>query len=125
MFDNKSLIVLGVKMVYGITIAIASFMLLGTMMVAFCDKTKCRYLIYSSCFILFLIGVIGFFISLVFSIITPITFFGCQFIDYSLSSASNFDSNNMFIQRILIKLFLMQLSETIYPHACQLRVEIC
>lgn len=125
MFDNKSLIVLGVKMVYGITIAIASFMLLGTMMVAFCDKTKCRYLIYSTCFILFLIGVIGFFISLVFSIITPITFFGCQFIDYSLSSASNFDSTNMFIQRILIKLFLMQLSETIYPHACQLQVEIC
>lgn len=125
MFDNKSLIVLGVKMVYGITIAIASFMLLGTMMVAFCDKTKCRYLIYSTCFILFLIGVIGFFISLVFSIITPITFFGCQFIDYSLSSASNFDSTNMFIQRILIKLFLMQLSETIYLHACQLQVEIC
>lgn len=95
--SQKSLINLGVQLVYGITIGLASMMLLGTLLVAFCDKTKCRYLIYFSCFILFFVGIGGFFMSILFSIISPTVYFGCQFIDYSLSSSTNFNCNSYFI----------------------------
>jgi hypothetical protein len=121
--DNKSLITLGVKLVYGITIGIASLMLLGTLMVAFCDKTKCRYLMYSTCIILFLIGILGFFLSFVFSILAPVTFFGCQFINHSLSSASNFDCIYLLIQLISIKLSQIQASEAISLYAYQHKLE--
>lgn len=91
--SKKPMINLGVQLVYGVTVGLASMMLLGTLLVAFCDKPKCRYLMYFSCFLLFFIGIVGFFMTIIFSIIAPTTFFGCQFIDYSLSSSSNFDCN--------------------------------
>lgn len=90
--SKKPLINLGVQIVYGVTIGLASMMLLGTLLVAFCDKPKCRYLMYFTCFLLFFIGLVGFLMSIIFSIITPAVYFGCQFIDFSLSSSANFDS---------------------------------
>lgn len=91
---NKSLISMGVQLVFGVTIGLASLMLLGTLMVAFCDKARCRYLIYLSCFLLFFVGVGGFILSVLFSVVTPTVFFGCQFINFSLGSSSNFNSNS-------------------------------
>lgn len=91
--SKKPLINLGVQLVYGITIGIASLMLIGTLLVAFCDKTGCRYLMYFSCVLLFLIGIVGFMMTIIFSIVTPAIYFSCQFISYSLASTSNFNSN--------------------------------
>lgn len=96
--SKKPLINLGVQVVYGVTIGLASMMLLGALLVAFCDKPKCRYLMYFTCFLLFFIGMAGFLMSIIFSIITPTIYFGCQFIDFSLSSSSNFDSIFYLIQ---------------------------
>jgi hypothetical protein len=75
--SKKSLINLGVQLVYGVTIGVASLMLLGTLLVAFCDKTNCRYLMYFACFLLFFIGILGFMMTVIFSIMSPAIFFGC------------------------------------------------
>ena len=82
---------IGVRLVYGLTIGVASVMLLGALLVAFCDKIQCRYLIYVSCVLLFLIGVAGFLLSVIFSLMVPTIYFGCQFMSYSLASSSNFN----------------------------------
>jgi hypothetical protein len=87
-----------VKLVYGLTIGLASVMLLSTLLVAFCDKIKCRYLMYFTCVILFFIGVIGFLLSVIFSIASPVVYFGCQFLDFSLSSSTNFNCKQFLIQ---------------------------
>lgn len=117
--NKKSLINLGVQVVYGVTIGLASMMLLGTLLVAFCDKPKCRYLMYFSCFLLFFIGLMGFLMSIIFSIITPTVYFGCQFIDFSLSSSTNFDSNFNLIQatsRISLRIQTSEvISQLAYP----------
>jgi hypothetical protein len=95
--NKKPLINLGVQLVYGVTIGLASLMLLGTLLVAFCDKPKCRYLMYFACFLLFFIGMIGFLMTIIFSIITPTVFFGCQFINVSLASTANFNCKSSLI----------------------------
>jgi hypothetical protein len=91
--SKKPLINLGVQLVYGVTVGLASLMLLGTLLVAFCDKPKCRYLMYFTCVLLFFIGLVGFIMTIIFSIIAPTVYFGCQFIDFSISSTANFDCN--------------------------------
>jgi len=111
--SNKALINLGVQLVYGITIGFASLMLIGALLVAFCDKTKCRYLVYFSCFILFFIGVVGFIISVFFSFAAPVVYLGCQFIDFSLSSATNFNGTHQSIQPTSMLSFPMPLKEII------------
>lgn len=92
---------LGVRLVYGLTIGIASMMLLGALLVAFCDKIHCRYLIYVSCVLLFFIGVGGFFLSVFFSLMVPTVYFGCQFVNYSIESSSNFNCKFFIIQLTL------------------------
>ena len=123
-FDNKSLVVMGVNLVYGVTIAFASLMLLGAIMIAFCDKTNCRYLIYFTCIFFFIIGTLGFFLTIIFSIVAPLTFFGCQFINFSLSSATNFNSKPIIIQVISIKSSLIPALEHTSRLACLAKVEI-
>jgi hypothetical protein len=85
---------LGVKLLYGLTIGISSCMLLATLLVAFCDKVKCRFLIYFSCLLLFFIGVLGFTLSVFFSVMVPTLYFGCQFMTYSLSSSAHFNCSH-------------------------------
>ena len=93
--DSRSTDVhLGVKLLYGVTIGVASMMLLGALLVAFCDKINCRYLIYVSCVLVFLLGVVGFALSLIFSLVVPTVYFGCQFMESSLSSSASFNSNS-------------------------------
>lgn len=76
----------GVKALYGATIGICTVMLVSTLLVAFCDKIQCRYLMYSTCTILFILGVGGFMLTLASSLAAPAIFFSCQFLDHSLSS---------------------------------------
>ena len=121
--SEKPMINLGVQLVYGVTIGIASIMLLGTLLVAFCDKPKCRYLMYFACVILFFIGLMGFLMTIIFSILTPTVYFGCQFIDYSLNSTSNFDCKLYVIQPISKTLSQMQISEAISQLVCPPQTE--
>lgn len=88
----------GIKALYGTTIGLSTIMLISALLVAFCDKIKCRYLMYISCFILFILGVTGFMLTLVSSVAAPAIFFSCQFLDYSLSSSAHFQSTPTPIQ---------------------------
>jgi subtilase family serine protease len=90
---DTNYVVTGMKVLYAATIAVASLMLLGVLLISFCDKINCRYLLYFACFILFWIGLLGFALSVLFSLLTPTVYFGCQFMSYSLSSSANFNSN--------------------------------
>ncbi len=103
--QNNDKVSLSIKLLYGITIGISSAMLLSALLIAFCDKIKCRYLMYFSCTILFFLGILGFLLSVGYSIVAPAIYFGCQFMDYSLSSSANFDCTICFIQPILEALF--------------------
>jgi len=95
--SKRSSINLGVQLIYGITIGVASLMLIGVLLVAFCDKSKCRYLIYFACFFLFFIGVGSFMLSVLFSIITPTVYLGCKFLDDTLANKNNFDCKHYVI----------------------------
>lgn len=91
---NVDYVMVGIKVLYTATIAVASLMLFGVLLVSFCDKINCRYLLYFACFVLFWIGFLGFALSIVFSILTPAVYWGCQYMSYSLSSSTNFNSNS-------------------------------
>jgi hypothetical protein len=90
---NTNYVITAMKILYAVTIAVASLMLVGVLLVSFCDKINCRYLLYFGCFILFWIGLIGFALSILFSLLTPTVYFGCQFISYSLSSSAHFNGS--------------------------------
>ena len=90
--SNTNYVLLGVKVLYGLAIGLSSLMLLGALLVAFCDKTGCRHLVYVSCFFLFFLGVLGFALSTLFSVVVPAVYFGCEFMSFSLSSSANFNS---------------------------------
>jgi hypothetical protein len=89
----SEMITLGVQVFYGVILGFTILALLGVLLITFCDKFKCRYLMYFACIILFFFGIIGFLLSVVFSIFVPILNIGCDFFSYSLQSASNFDGN--------------------------------
>lgn len=97
---NVNYVMAGIKVLYAATIAVASLMLLGALLVSFCDKINCRYLLYFTCFVLFWIGFLGFALSIAFSLLTPAVYFGCQYMTYSLSSSANFNSSFCIIQVI-------------------------
>lgn len=90
---NTNYVLTGMKVLYASTIAVASLMLLGVLLISFCDKINCRYLLYFACFILFWIGFLGFALSILFSLLTPTVYYSCQFMSYSLSSSANFNSS--------------------------------
>jgi len=85
-------ITIGVSVYFGIVIGFCVLGILGCLLMTFCDKYKCRYLIYFACVVLFLIGIIGFLLAVVFSAITPAMYFGCEYIDFAISSPANFQT---------------------------------
>ena len=89
----KDLGTMGIQLFYGVALGLATLALLGVVLMTFCDKYKCRYLMYFSCFILFFFAILGFLISIVFSILVPIMYWGCQWLDITIGSPSSFNSN--------------------------------
>jgi hypothetical protein len=79
--------------IYGVAMGIAILALVGVVLMAFCDMYKCRYLMYFSCLILFIFGFISFWISIIFSFIVPILYWGCDWLTVTMSSSANFSNN--------------------------------
>lgn len=77
---------MGLQVFYGVFIGFASLALLGTLLTACCDKYGCRHLIYFSCLIMFLVGLIGALLSGIFSIMIPVFTWGCSYLDVTLAS---------------------------------------
>lgn len=88
----KDMGTLVINLIYGIALGLAVLALLGVVLMTFCDKYKCRYLMYFSCVLLFFFGLLGFLIAIIFSIIVPVMFFLCEWLDVTVSS-TGFSSN--------------------------------
>lgn len=84
---------LAIQLFYGVALGLAVMALLGVIMMTFCDKYKCRYLMYFSCFILFFFALLGFFIAIIFSIFVPLIYWSCDWLSVSFSSSANFNTN--------------------------------
>ena len=86
-------VTLAVTAIFGVFIGLGVLSILGTVLMTFCDKYSCRYLVYFVCVILFILGIISFLLAFIFSIITPILYLGCDFINVSVSSPTAFNTN--------------------------------
>jgi len=84
---------MGVQIYYSLVIGLTVLSLLGAVIMTFCEKYRCRYLIYFTCFFIVLIALIGFFISIVLSIILPVTSWTCDYLEVALASQAGFDCN--------------------------------
>lgn len=85
----------GLQAFYGVFIGFGALCLLGTLLTCCCGKYGCRHLIYFSCFILFLVGLLGALLSTLFSIFVPALTWGCSFMDVTLTSQAGFTSTNV------------------------------
>lgn len=86
-----------VTAIFGVFIGFGVLSIIGTLLMTFCDKFKCRYLVYFICFLFTILGIISFLLTVVFAIISPVLFFGCQFLSFSISSPDNFGSSFSFL----------------------------
>lgn len=88
-----TIITMAVTAVFGVFIGLGVLSIIGTLFMTCCDKYSCRYLVYFVCVILFVLGLFCFLLSTLFSILTPVIYFGCDFLTVSVSSPANFSSN--------------------------------
>ncbi len=84
---------------YGVFIGFGFLALLGTLLTACCDKYGCRHLIYFSCFIMFLVGIVSALLATLFSLFIPFMTWGCSFLDVTLTQ-TGFMSTLEFMQPI-------------------------
>lgn len=82
-----------VTAIFGVFIGLGVLSIIGTLLMTFCDKASCRYLIYFVCVILLVLGILSFLLATLFSIVTPVLYLGCDFLSTSLSSSTNFNTN--------------------------------
>lgn len=88
----KSAGTLVISLIYGIMLGLSVLALLGVVLMTFCDKYKCRYLMYFSCVILFFLGILGFLLAIIFSILVPVIFLMCEWLDVTMTS-TGFNTN--------------------------------
>lgn len=75
---------------YGASLGLALLSLIGVVLMTFCDKYKCRYLMYFSCMFMFFIALIGFLLAIIFSLIIPMYYWGCEWISTTVGSQAGF-----------------------------------
>lgn len=78
--------------IYGGLIGIACVGMLATLLLLICNMYKCRFLLYFTCCILILVGIISLLVATIISSLIPMLYFTCDFTTYSFSSAANFNS---------------------------------
>lgn len=77
--------------VFSFVIIFSVLGLIATILMTFCDKYSCRYLLYCACCWLLLMGIISFVIAFVLSIFSPIVVTSCGTIKNALSSTTEFN----------------------------------
>lgn len=94
MLDSpKSTGTMAIQIFYAVALGLSILALVGVVLMTFCDKFKCRYLMYFACVILFFFGLIGFLIAIIFSLIVPVMYWGCDWIGVTIGSAAGFNTN--------------------------------
>ena len=81
------------QIIYAVSMGFAVLALIGVILMTFCDKYKCRYLMYFTCIIMFFFAFIGFLIAFIFSIIIPILYWGCDWLSVTVGSGTGFTAN--------------------------------
>jgi hypothetical protein len=84
---------MGLQIFYGVLIGFSTLGLLGALLTVCCDKYGCRHLIYFSCFVLFIVGLIAALLATLFSIMLPGMTWGCSYLDTALATSSGFTTN--------------------------------
>lgn len=82
-----------IQLFYGVALGFACLALIGVVLMTFCDKYKCRYLMYFACVILFFFGLLGFLIAIIFSVLVPVMYWGCDWMSVTMGSSTGFDAN--------------------------------
>ena len=77
-------VTLAVTIFFGVLVGLSVLVILGALLMTFCEKYKCRYLIYFSCCLLIIFGIVGFLLSIIFSAIVPALYFSCEFISFTI-----------------------------------------
>ena len=94
MLDSpKTVGTMAIQIFYAVALGLSILALVGVVLMTFCDKFKCRYLMYFACVILFFFGLIGFLIAIIFSFIVPVMYWGCDWIGVTIGSAAGFNTN--------------------------------
>lgn len=83
---------LGVLVFFAVSIGLASIIALGAIFTAFCEMPKCRFLMYVFCILTVVIIVLGFLITTVFAIMSPILYMGCTVLNSGLESQTGFNT---------------------------------
>lgn len=91
------MILTGTTGVYAGLIGISCLGMLATLLLIVCNLYKCRYMLYFTCCILILVGIISLFVAILISALIPIMYFTCDFTTSTFSSAANFNSKYSFI----------------------------
>ena len=73
-------------MYYGVLIGLAVLMMIALSCAVFNESKGCRYLMYGICVILFLFCLIAFVYCIFVSILNPVLYYTCQYIQENLDS---------------------------------------
>ena len=76
-----SYVKLAVLIFFAIAIGLSVIALVGLVLTAFFDKPRCRYLMYVACLFMVLIVILGFILSLIFSLLTPMLYMTCNILN--------------------------------------------
>jgi hypothetical protein len=79
-----------VTALFSVLLGCGSIGIIGLVLMTKLGKYGCRRLIFLIAFILFFFGFCTFILSIVFSFITPILYFACEFIEPTISSSTAF-----------------------------------
>lgn len=88
--------------IYAGLVALSSVAMLATLMLLICNIYKCRYILYLTCLIFVIIGVISFLFSFIISALLPITYWTCDFATFTFSSKTNFNCTYLFIRSYVL-----------------------
>jgi hypothetical protein len=99
----KSMGTMVISIIYGVMLGLSVLALLGVVLMTFCDKYKCRYLMYFSCVILFFLGILGFLLAIIFSIIVPVLYFLCGWLDVTLQSTTFSANTGKFLTDLQVR----------------------
>ena len=89
-----SSVTVAILVLLSIVIVLCGLVVVGAVLMTFCEKYSFRYMIYAPCCVLFVVDIVGFLIATIFSLLTPVLYFGCQFLSFSISSSANFNRNH-------------------------------
>lgn len=87
------IITIVITAIFGVFIGIGVLAIIATVIMTFCDKFRCRYFLYFICVIFVVLAIVCFLVTLVFSILTPVLYLACDFLNVTTASASGFQSN--------------------------------